>query len=147
MRPVRLAQIAAEAEGVRWRAFGSRIVARLVCAIVALVFLIGALAVAHIAAWYWLRIDMGLAFYWAALAVGGFDLVVAFTLLMLANRSGPSRTEREALEVRQRAIAGLMSTMSMAQLVLPALRIAYSMSRRGSGRTTPATRRSTSPVD
>jgi hypothetical protein len=131
MRPVRLARIAAEAEGVRWRAFGARLVTRLVLAVIALAFFIGAIAVAHVAAWYWLRIDVGLAFYWSALAVGGFDLVVALILLLLANRSAPSRTEREALEVRQRAVAGLRSTFSLVQMILPALSVANSFRRRG----------------
>ena len=98
---------------------------------IALVFLLGALAVAHIAAWYWLRVDMALAFYWSALAVGGFDLLVAVILLLLASRSAPSRTEREALEVRKRAVAGLTSTLSLAQLALPLLGVANSMRRRG----------------
>jgi hypothetical protein len=133
MRPVRLARIAAEAESVRWRAFGNRLITRLVFAVIALAFFIGALAVAHVAAWYWLRINMGLAFYWAALIVGGFDLVAAVILLLLAGRSTPSRTEREALEVRQRAVAGLTSTLSLAQLVLPALSVANSFRRRRRG--------------
>ena len=131
MRPIRLARIAAEAEAVRWRAYGERVLVRIICAVVALLFLIGVVAVAHVAAWYWLRSDLGLTFYYTALAVGGFDLAVAAALLWFANRSKPSRVEREALEVRQRAVAGLTTTLSLAQLAIPALRVANSLRRRG----------------
>ncbi len=131
MRPVRLVRIAADAEVLRWRAFAGRTVTRLVCALIALIFVIGALTFAHVAAWYALRIDAGLQFYWVALILGGADLIIAFVLLLMANRSTPSRVEREALEVRQRAIAGLTTTLSLAQLALPALRVANAARRRG----------------
>lgn len=103
---------------------------RIVYAVVAAVFLLGVLATAHVAAWYALRIDAGLAFYWTALIVAGFDLIVAVILLMMARSSAPSRVEREALEVRQRAIAGLSSTLSIAQLAFPVIRIATTARRR-----------------
>jgi len=130
MKPVRLARIAADAEVLRWRAFGARTLTRVVCALVALIFVVGALTIAHIAAWFALRIEAGLAYYWAALILGGFDLVVALILLSVAGRSTPSRVEREALEVRQRAIAGLTTTLSLAQLALPMLRVANTARRR-----------------
>ena len=127
MRPYRLARIAAEAEGVRLRGMATRMVMRVVLAVIALLFGIGAIVFAHIAAWYWLRIDRDMSFYPTAGLLGGFDLLVAIILLLLASRSGPSRVEKEALEVRQRAIAGIESTLSLTQLVLPALRLATSM--------------------
>lgn len=131
MRPIRLARIAADAEVLRWQAFAARTITRMVCAIVAAVFLLGVLAIAHVAAWYALRVDAGLAFYWTALAIAGFDLIVAVILLLVARSSTPSRVEREALEVRQRAVAGLGSTLSLAQLALSIVRIATSSWRRG----------------
>ena len=131
MRPVRLARIAADAEILRWQAFTARTVTRLVCAFIALIFVVGALAIGHVAAWFALRIYAGLQFYWVALVLGGVDLFVALILLLVALRSTPSRVEREALEVRQRAIAGLGTTLSLAQLALPALRVANMARRRG----------------
>jgi hypothetical protein len=116
------ARAAAEAETLRWQTFGARTARRLVLAILAVVFLLGALIVLHIVAWHWLSTDHDLAIHWAALAVGGFDLVVTIFMLWLSRRSTPSRTEVEAFEVRQRAIAGLKSPLSVAQLALPALR-------------------------
>ena len=122
LRPVTLARIAVDAEVLRWQTFGSRIVTRLVLVVFAVVFLLGALTVLHFAAWHLLSIDLGIGNYWAGLAVGGFDLLVTIVLILLARRSTPSRTEREAVEVRQRAIAGLKSPLSVAQLAVPALR-------------------------
>jgi hypothetical protein len=130
MRPVRLAQIAAEAETVRWQAFAARTFARLVCACIALVFVIGALTFAHLAGWYWLRISWGLNFYETALLLGGFDLVVAALLLFIASRSGLSRTEREALEVRKQAVAEMVRMLTLAQLLLPLLRLLGLLRRR-----------------
>jgi|SRR3954453_22127498 len=130
MRPVRLVRIATDAEILRWQAFGGRLVTRIVFALVAVIFVIGALAIAHVAAWYALRIDAGLQFYWCALILGGIDLIMAIILLLMASRSTPSRVEREALEVRQRAIAGLTTTLSLAQLALPLLGVANSARRR-----------------
>jgi len=130
MRPVRLVRIAADAEVLRWRAFTARTLTRIVCAVVAAVFVIGALTIAHVAAWYALRIDAGLQFYWCALILGAVDLLIAVVLLMTAMRSTPNRVEREALEVRQRAIAGLSSTLSLAQMALPILSVANSARRR-----------------
>jgi hypothetical protein len=130
MRPVRLARIAAEAEGVRLRAMATRMVMRVVFAVVALVFLLGAIAFAHFAAWYWLRTDMAQSFYIATGIVGGADLVIALILGFLAGRSTPSRVEQEALEVRRQAIIGIGSFMSMTQMIVPALRLANGMRRR-----------------
>jgi len=131
MRPVRLVRIAAEAETVRWQAFAARTVTRLACACIALVFVIGAVTFAHLAGWYWLRISWALNFYETALVLGGFDLVVAGVLLFIASRSGPSRTEREALEVRRRAVAEMVRMLTLAQLLLPMLRVLGSLRRRG----------------
>jgi hypothetical protein len=130
MRPLRLARIAAEAEGVRLRAMATRMVTRVVLAILALVFVLGALAFAHIAAWYWLRFGVDLPFYETTGVVGGADLLIAVILGVLAARSGPGRVEREALDVRRQAIVGIGKFMTLSELALPALRIAAGMRRR-----------------
>ncbi len=130
MQPVELARIAAEAEAARWQAIATRTLARLMCVVIALLFAVGAVTVAHVAAWYALRVDAGLRFYWSALIVGGFDLVVAAVLLLFASRSKPSRVEQEALAVRRQAVAGLMSMLSLVQLTLSALRLMGARRRR-----------------
>jgi hypothetical protein len=130
MRPIRLARIAAEAESVRLRSMASRTAVRIVFALVALLFIIGAVVFAHIAAWYWIRLDWDMSYFAAAGILGGLDLLVAIVLLALASRSGPSRVEREALEVRRRAIEGIASVLTLSQLVVPVLRILTEMRRR-----------------
>lgn len=129
MRPDRLVRIAAEAEGIRLRGMMTRIVVRAVFAVVALVFVLGALTFAHIAAWYWLRLDLNQSFLVTAGILGGFDLLIAIIGGFLASRSRPSRAEREAMVVRRQAVAGLRNMFSLIQLAAPALRM-FSYARR-----------------
>ena len=129
MRPVRLARIAAEAEGVRLRGLATRIATRVVLAVVALVFIIGAIAFAHVAAWYEIRIALDQTFLVTTGIMGGADLLIAFVLALLASRSRPSRVEREALDVRRKAIEGISGTLSVTQLLIPALRLMANMRR------------------
>ena len=133
MRPFRLACIAAEAEGVRLRGFVSRVVVRAILLMVALLFLLGAVAFAHIAAWYWLRIDHDQSYLAATGILGGADLLMAIILAFAATRSRPSRVELEALEVRRKAIVAIGGTFSLASLVIPILRMAVYLGRRRRG--------------
>jgi hypothetical protein len=133
MRPYRLARIAAEAEGVRLRGLVSRIVTRAIMGVVALLFVLGAIVFAHLAAWYWVRTGLEQTFLGAAGILGGGDLLIAVILGFLASRSTPSRVEREALEVRRKAIEGIGSALSLTQLVMPILRFAVDMRRRKRG--------------
>lgn len=130
MRPVRLARIAAEAEGVRLRGMVSRIVTRAIFAVVAFLFVIGAIVFAHIAAWFELRTALDQTFLAATGEVAGFDLLVAIILGLLASRSSPSRVEREALDVRRKAVQAIGGTFSLAQLAVPVLRIGANLRRR-----------------
>src|SRR6478752_3012672 len=102
MHPLRLARIAAEAEGLRLRFVAKRIATRAMLGFIALIFLLGTVTFCHVAAWYWLRQS------WqgpqAALILAGADLVLAAILGLLAARSAPGRIELEALAVRQRAL-------------------------------------------
>jgi hypothetical protein len=130
MRPIRLARIAAEAEGVRLRAMMTRIVTRVIFAVIASFFVLAAVTFGHFAAWYGIRVGLEQSFLATAGIMGGADLLVAIVLLLLASRSSPSRVEVEAREVRRKALEGIVSAMSLAQLVLPALRFASGMRRR-----------------
>ncbi len=133
MRPFRLARIAAEAEGVRLRGMATRFVTRAILAAVALFFVLGAIVFAHIAAWYGIRTGLDQSFLAAAGILGGGDLLAAVLLGVLASRSTPSRVELEALEVRRKAIQAIGSTMSLAQMVIPIVRIVANMRRRRPG--------------
>jgi hypothetical protein len=123
MRSVRLARIAAEAEGVRLRGFASRIVTRAVLGLIALLFVSGALVFAHLAAWYWLLVGLEMSRLAAACILGGADLLAAVILGFLATRSAPSRVELEALDVRRKAIQAIGGTLSLTRLVIPIMRI------------------------
>jgi hypothetical protein len=125
MRALRLARIAAEAEGLRLRHSAQRTVVRAILGLMALAFLFGALVFGQIAAWYWLRMS------WdrpeAALILGGAELVLAVIFGLLAARSSPGRIEVEALAVRRRALESATSSLAfsalLTQLVPSAIRL------------------------
>ncbi|HVY13874.1 MAG TPA: hypothetical protein VHB27_01505 [Rhodopila sp.] len=131
MRIYRLLQVALQAESLRWRSMASRIVMRIIFACLSLVFLIGVLTFAHLAAWVWLRGAEGFNAYATAGILGGADLAIAVGFLLLASRSSPSRVELEALEVRRRALQSVSATFSLGQMAIPLFRIINSLLRRG----------------
>jgi hypothetical protein len=129
MRPGRLVRIAAEAEILRLRGMITRIAVRTALAGVALVFLLGALTSAHIAAWYWLRINLGQSFLATSGILGGLDLLIGIVCGLLASRSRPGRVEREALLVRRQAVAGLGNAFSLIQFASPLLQFVSNRGR------------------
>jgi len=128
MRPLRLARVAAEAEGVRLRQLARRTVFRAVCGIVALVFLAGALGFCHFAVWFWLR--QSFAPPAAALIIAGGDLLLAIVLGVLAARSSPGRVEVEALAVRRRAVESITGSIALTTLGTQLLGLAIRVLRR-----------------
>lgn len=130
MRAVRLAHVAVEAEAIRWKSMATRLAMRIVYALIAAFFVIGVLVFAHLAAWYWLLTLFQQNFYVTACILGGVDLLVAVTFAFLASRSGPSRQEREALEVRKRAVQSIATAFSISQLAIPMLRMTNNVLRR-----------------
>src|SRR4051794_23300940 len=130
MRPGSPARGAGAAEGGRVRAGATRIVPPVVYAAIALVSLLGALTFAHIAAWYGTRPGLQVTPIATAGVLGGIDLLIAIILGLLARRSTPSRVEREALQVRQEAVANLRSAVNVTQVALPLLRFAVPLARR-----------------
>lgn len=130
MRTLRLARIAAEAEGLRLRRQVQRTAVRIAIGLIGLMFLGWALAFAHVAAWYWLRDSIGWAAAGAAAAVAGADLVIAGFLTLLIARSSPGRVEMEALQVRRRALESATAGIGMATLLVPTLRLVVNLLRR-----------------
>jgi hypothetical protein len=130
MRTLRLARIAAEAEGLRLRRQAQRTVVRLAIGLIALMFLGWALACAHVAAWYWLRDGAGWTAAVTAMTLTGADLVIATFLALLVARSSPGRAERDALQVRQRALESATSSFALATVLVPALRLLVNLVRR-----------------
>jgi len=133
MRPVRLARIAAEAESVRLRSKAQRTAVRIGMGVGALIFLFGVLVMVHITLWYVLRLYAQLNQAATAGILTGIDLVVAIIFGVLAMRSSPSHVEVEALEVRQRAVQSLVSTMAISTALVPALRLGVRMLRGARG--------------
>jgi len=130
MRTLRLARIAAEAEGLRLRRQAQRTATRVAVGLIALMFVGWALLFAHAAAWFWLRDSAGWGAPGAAMTVFGADLVIAAFLTLLVVRSSPGRVEMEALQVRQRALESAISSLAMTTMLVPAVRLVLNLLRR-----------------
>jgi hypothetical protein len=128
MRTLRLARIAAEAEGLRLRERARRTAVRVAFGMIAMVFMLGVLVFLHIAAWFWIR--QSWEEQYAALTLAGADFVLALVLALLAARSQPSRVELDALAVRQRAMESAVSSIAISSLGLQLLRLALNLLRR-----------------
>jgi hypothetical protein len=115
MRAGNLAKIAAEAETLRIKHMLKRQGLRVAFGLVALVFLVAVLVFANIAAWQVLR--MYLSPIYATLVLLGINLLLAIIFGVLAARSAPSRTEREALAIRQRALGEARNSLALTALV------------------------------
>lgn len=130
MRMLRLARIAAEAEGLRLRRQARRTVVRLALVSIGLAFLAVALAFGHVAVWFALRFGANMAPWAAALVMGGIDLAIALVFVLIAALSGPGRVEVEALQVRQRALEQAAGTLAIGTLLVPAVRVGLGLLRK-----------------
>ena len=131
MRTLRLARIAAEAEGLRLRHRMQRTAVQIAIGIVALACVIGALVFLHIAAWYWLRISWEPQY--VGLMLAGADFVLAIVLGLLAASSHPTRVEREALAIRQQAIASAAATFAWSAMAAQLVRLVSNLVLRSRG--------------
>jgi len=129
LKPLRLARIAAEAEGLRLRYAAQRTITRVIVGLIAFIFLLTSLAFFHVAFWFWLRRHFESPA--TSLIVAGGDLLIALMFGLFAARSSPGRLETEALAVRRRALENATSTLTYSTLVAQALRVGISMFRRG----------------
>jgi hypothetical protein len=116
MFPLRLIRIAMEAEALRLTHQVKRTVVRAALGYTALVLFLGAVAFAHVAAWYWLRDFM--AGQYAGLIFAGADLLFALILAILAFRSSPGRVELEALAIRRRALDDAAGSLTVTALLI-----------------------------
>ena len=128
MRALRLARIAAEAEGLRLRYSLQRVATRVVLGLIGLAFLFGALVFCHIAAWYWLRMSFERPA--AALIIAGVEFLLALILALSAARSSPGRLEAEALAIRRRALENATSSVAVSALASQLLPLAVRLFRR-----------------
>ena len=116
MLPIRLIRIALEAETLRLSHKARRTMVRVVLGCFAMALAVGVLVFLHIAVWYWLR--QSLEARYVALIFAGVDLVLALILALLAARSVPGRVEREALELRRRALDDITDSLTVSALLL-----------------------------
>ncbi len=116
MRPVQLASLAVQAEGVRVRHRLRRVVIQFGLSLFAGAFLLGAVIVGHGALYVLLEARLPRA--GALGCIAGGDLVVAAILFAVAAGSRPGRVEREAREVSRVAAAQILPSLSLARLTM-----------------------------
>ena len=121
MRTLRLARAAAEAEGLVLRRHVRRAVIRGMLGTVALVFLLSALAMLHVAAW--LRLSPSWGAEETALALAGFDIVAAAFVALLAARTPPDAVMAEAARLRDKAIGEIRGTLNISLLLRPLIAV------------------------
>jgi hypothetical protein len=115
MRAADLIRVAAEAEILRIRHLLKRQGMRAALGLAGVVFILGVLVLANIAGWQGLRLYVSPIS--ATLIMLGVSLLTAAIFALLAARSSPSRTEREALEVRRRALQEAQSSLALGALL------------------------------
>jgi hypothetical protein len=115
MRATNLVKVAAQAEILRIQYMLKRQGRRAAFGLVAVVFILGALALANIVGWQVARFYV--APIYASLIMLGANLLIAMIFGLLAARSSPSRHEREALDVRQRALREARSSLALGAVI------------------------------
>jgi hypothetical protein len=123
VRALSASRIAIDAEVLRFRLLARRLAIRMFLGAVALTFFVFTLACAHVALWYWLRLDYGWQVHTAAALLAAGDLVVAGVLAIVALRLGPAAAEKEARLVRQQAWRAIVETTVIPILVVRVLRL------------------------
>ncbi len=123
MRALRASRIVVDAEALRLRLQARRLAVRVILAAIALVFLVCALVLVHVAAWFWLRVNCAWTVQSTAALVAVGDLVVAGVLAAVALRLGPGPAETEARVLRQQAWQTLVMSASWPMIALRVLRL------------------------
>jgi len=121
IRPLRLAQVAAEAEILRWQRMAARTAYRAAYAAIALIFLVAVLANLHILVALWLLPKFGAVTTSLIMLAGDLVLLIGFSTL--AAMSSPGAIEREALQVREAARVQLVEAAATASLIAPLVRL------------------------
>lgn len=128
MRTLRLVRVAAEAERLRLKRQLRRTIARVVMGVACAVFATAALCVAHVVVW--LALVPHVSPLGAALILLGIDVVVAVVLGLVAASDRASAVESESRQIRQRALAELKTSFTLAILVRTAIRVLREVRRR-----------------
>jgi hypothetical protein len=115
MRATKLVKVAADAEILRLRHMLKRQGMRTAFGLAAVVFILGVLVLANIAGWQVVRLYVSTIY--ATLIVLGINLLIAAIFGLLAARSSPSSTEREALSVRKQALQEAQRSLALGALI------------------------------
>ena len=115
MRATNLVKVAAEAEFLRIQHMLKRQGIRAAFGLAAVVFAVAVLVMINVVIWQALCLYMQPVY--ASLCLLGINLAVALLFAFLAVRSSPSRIEREALALRQRAIQEIPASLTLGALV------------------------------
>lgn len=121
MRLVRLLQLAAQAEMLRWKRTGRGYAIQAGLGAGAAVFALMMLVMLHLALFEWLA-GTNLGATLAALVVAGADLVIAGLFGFLATRSGLDPMAVEAERVRDNALRQVGDQTARAAVILPMMR-------------------------
>lgn len=124
MRTVRLAQVAAQAEGLVLKRMALRFGKRAAYGAVAAVFGLALLVMVHVTAWEALVGPGGITPVWSSVIVLGVDLLIAGLFALLARGTLPDLVEREAVELRNRSMFELRNTALLGLALGPAGRVA-----------------------
>jgi hypothetical protein len=115
MRAVELARVAASAEALALRRLARRQGIRAAFGAGAAVFALATLSVLHLVGYNLLRNSFSPVI--ASLILLGIDLVLTLILAFFAMRNSPDAIEREAVEVRQQAVAEMKRAVTLTALV------------------------------
>jgi hypothetical protein len=117
MRTLRLARVAAEAEGLLLRRRLRGLAIRVALAVVALAFLAGAATMLHVYAW------VRLVPVWGpettALALAGGDAAVAIVVGLFAARTPVDKIAIDAVAVRDQALNEMRNVFSITSMLKP----------------------------
>ena len=115
MRATNLIKVAAEAEILRLQHMLKRQGMRAAFGLVAVVFVIAVLVLVEVAVWQVLYLYIQSIY--ASLCLLGINLVLALGFALLATKSSPGRIEREALDLRRRAVKEVPASLALGSLV------------------------------
>ncbi|MGH7042817.1 MAG: hypothetical protein ACREFY_11880 [Acetobacteraceae bacterium] len=130
MRIVRLARIAAEAEGLALRRRARAAAGRAVRAALAAPFLLVGLGFFEAA--FWLFLAARLPDWGAALVAGGANLLVGLLLMLpVLRRPRADPVAREAARIRRQAVAGIEDRLRLGSVLVEVIRAGATLRRRG----------------
>ena len=138
MRTLRLAQVAAQAEGLIVKRTVLRYGKRAAYGVVAAVFGVALLVMLHVVGWLALTGFGGITPFWSSVIVLGVDLLLAGLFALLARGTLPDPVEREARALRDQSLLELRNTALLGFALGPAGRVAgrgaFGMAKRLVGR-------------